>query len=124
MKAFLTFVCCFFTVAFSLPAQTLLEGYVRDMECRGISEAVVTVMRPDTREVIYSTQTDTAGVFVLTDAPRHFLLDVASFGYKPYTRALDADSCKGNPLHITLEYISLDEVTVTADGKPRIAQRE
>ena len=33
MKAFLTFVCCFFTVAFSLPAQTLLEGYVRDMEC-------------------------------------------------------------------------------------------
>ena len=32
MKAFLTFLCCFFTVAFSLPAQTLLEGYVRDME--------------------------------------------------------------------------------------------
>ena len=46
MKAFLTFVCCFFTIAFSLPAQTLLEGYVRDMECCGISEAVVTVMRP------------------------------------------------------------------------------
>ena len=45
MKAFLTFLCCFFTVAFSLPAQTLLEGYVRDMECCGISEAVVTVMR-------------------------------------------------------------------------------
>ena len=74
MKAFLTFVCCFFTVAFSLPAQTLLEGYVRDMECRGISEAVVTVMHPDTREVIYSTQTDTAGVFVLTDcAGRRFV---------------------------------------------------
>ena len=33
MKTFLTFLCCFFTVAFSLPAQTLLEGYVRDMEC-------------------------------------------------------------------------------------------
>ena len=78
MKAFLTFVCCFFTVAFSLPAQTLLEGYVRDMECRGISEAVVTVMLPDTRELIYSTQTDTAGVFVLADVPRHFLLDVVS----------------------------------------------
>ena len=46
MKTFLTFLCCFFTVAFSLPAQTLLEGYVRDMECCGISEAVVTVMRP------------------------------------------------------------------------------
>ena len=122
MKAFLTFVCCFFTVAFSLPAQTLLEGYVRDMECCGISEAVVTVMRPDTREVIYSTQTDTAGVFVLADVPRHFLLDVASFGYKPYTCALDADSCKGNPLYVTLEYISLDEVTVTADGKPRMVR--
>ena len=122
MKAFLTFVCCFFTIAFSLPAQTLLEGYVRDMECCGISEAVVTVMRPDTREVIYSTQTDTAGVFVLADVPRHFLLDVASFGYKPYTCALDADSCKGNPLYVTLEYISLDEVTVTADGKPRMVR--
>ena len=122
MKTFLTFLCCFFTVAFSLPAQTLLEGYVRDMECCGISEAVVTVMCPDTREVIYSTQTDTTGVFVLADVPRHFLLDVASFGYKPYTCALDVDSCMGNPLHITLEYISLDEVTVTADGKPRMVR--
>lgn len=112
-----TFFCC------RLQAQNRLQGWVYSAERQPLAEALVTAMQPgDTRQVLSSTRTDSAGVFTLTGLPEDILLEVAAFGYEGHIRQVRTADYRDKPLEVSLTYITLGEVTVTATGQPRMVR--
>lgn len=105
-----------------LQAQHPLKGRVIDADRHPVAEALVSILQTDSVRLLTSVRTDSAGVFVVNGVPDCFLLDVAAFGYDGYTRQLAASDWQGKEIGVTLSFVKLDEVTVTAAGRPRMAR--
>ena len=82
----------------------------------------MSVLQTDSVRLLTSVRTDSAGVFVANGVPDCFLLDVAAFGYDDYTRQPATSDWQGKEVGVTLSFVKLDEVTVTAAGRPRMTR--
>ena len=117
--ACLMFILCLLILPAKGYTQNKMQGKVVNAENGAVPEAVVTVIDKETKQALYTTATDSLGRFLLPTYQGRLLLDVAAYGYEDYTSEISASSSE-RPLMVRLNYLTIDEVVVTANAKPRM----
>ena len=103
-------------------AQNKLQGQALNVEGKRISEAIVTAYEIGSNKSFYSVMTDTLGRFILPSCPGRFRINIAAFGYENETKEINSELYINKSIEVILQYISIGEVIVTANAKPRMTR--
>lgn len=122
MRHFFIIIIYLLAIFSKASAQTQIQGKVLNMENAPIPQAVVTVIEKDSKRAVCTILTDTLGMFLIPSCPPNVLLDVAAYGYEDYASEVSAPTYADKLLTIRMKYISLGEVVVTANAKPRMVR--
>lgn len=122
MRHFFIIIIYLLAIFSKVSAQTQIQGKVLNMENAPIPQAVVTVIEKDSKRAVCTVLTDTLGMFLIPSCPPNVLLDVAAYGYEDYASEVSAPTYADKLLTIRMKYISLGEVVVTANAKPRMVR--
>ena len=122
MRHFFIIIIYLLAIFSKASAQNQIQGKVLNMENAPIPQAVVTVIEKDSKRAVCTVLTDTLGMFLIPSCPPNVLLDVAAYGYEDYASEVSAPTYADKLLTIRMKYISLGEVVVTANAKPRMVR--
>ena len=121
MNKYIIFIFSIFTMSPCL-AQEKIKGLVLTDEGKAIQGASVEIAVPNNKQTLQTRTTEADGRFVFESTPEKFSLSVSVFGYKRYSHIMTADSVANTPLIIHLEPLSIGEVVVKGNGRPRMTR--